>query len=532
MALALEIIPFSHSIDMYGEPDCSSAYSLSGYVKIRLTQSYMSLFERRRTARLLLQSLVVTFEGQSELITQDTGYSAIRLCSISQELTSGEPFELSNEGAEDSGGPAWTVVFNLTIPGWLPPTALFGEVDGDTGTRYGLYATARFTNLAESPVKSWFSFCGPFRSRDRTAKAPRCEVQLNRFMGGDIYTPSCSTTVPSVDYAISTQPSRVPDSSSIPAEIASSIRVLASVPEFISVDEKSIPLTLRLRAKDLAEAECKRLRVSDFFVELEQVEDYRISPTRAYTSRFPLPPPSEQPPKKPLLVNHPLRNLYEIGLADCLPPNRTGVRAFSLLPEGTSGRYELAGDGYIFAPEADTPSAPMWYLMKTQVPFAQVGVCQSAVPPLEEDGRDSLRIRESGHSPLFSITHRLHIALTCTYDLAEGENPERALERLTFSIPIAFARTAPSSGVPPSSPATSEHSSSPSSCDSFDPLPSPTGAKTLSSSSPYTLPAYSQLFDMNGERKIDYSIPLPLYTPPASSDSSISSPSVPSSPSA
>jgi hypothetical protein len=28
----------------------------------------------------------------------------------------------------------------------------------------------------------------------------------------------------------------------------------------------------------------------------------------------------------------------------------------------------------------------------------------------------------------------------------------------------------------------------------------------------HSLPAYSQLFDFNGERKIDYSVPLPVYT--------------------
>ncbi|OCH85687.1 hypothetical protein OBBRIDRAFT_288570 [Obba rivulosa] len=162
MALALEIIPFAHSIDMYGEPDCSSTYSLSGYIKTRMTQSYMWPVERRRTACLLLQSLLVTFEGQPELATQDTRYSAIRLCSISQELASGGPFELSSESTEDSGGPAWTVVFNLAIPGWIPPTTILGEVDGDAGMRPGLYATAHFKNLAESPVKPWFSFYGPF----------------------------------------------------------------------------------------------------------------------------------------------------------------------------------------------------------------------------------------------------------------------------------------------------------------------------------------------------------------------------------
>jgi hypothetical protein len=49
-------------------------------------------------------------------------------------------------------------------------------------------------------------------------------------------------------------------------------------------------------------------------------------------------------------------------------------------------------------------------------------------------------------------------------------------------------------------------------------------AMELQKSAPYSqsLPAYSQLFYSNGERKIDYSTPLPLYEPPPSASSSSS----------
>ena len=66
---------------------------------------HTSFFERRQTVPILLQSLLVTFEGQTELVTEDTGYSALRLCSISKELVDGEPIEMNNEGDEDESKP-------------------------------------------------------------------------------------------------------------------------------------------------------------------------------------------------------------------------------------------------------------------------------------------------------------------------------------------------------------------------------------------------------------------------------------------
>ena len=77
----------------------SAAYSLSGHVSISVSSSH-SLFNHRSTVRLLLHSLSLTFEGQSEIYTPCTGYSSLRLCSVTREFAPSKPTELSSE---DSG---------------------------------------------------------------------------------------------------------------------------------------------------------------------------------------------------------------------------------------------------------------------------------------------------------------------------------------------------------------------------------------------------------------------------------------------
>lgn len=123
MSLSISIHPVSQFLDMYGEPDAksvfrlsfslenllrhtftSTAYSLSGVVTVSVASPY-SLFERRRTARMLLQSLSLTFEGQSEIFTHDTDYSALRLCSVTRELAPAQPMEFTNEGHEEDSNP-------------------------------------------------------------------------------------------------------------------------------------------------------------------------------------------------------------------------------------------------------------------------------------------------------------------------------------------------------------------------------------------------------------------------------------------
>lgn len=89
-------------------PSPSSAYSLSGHISISLSSPF-SLFESRRTARLLLQSISLTFEGQSEVFTPNTGYSSLRLCAVTRELAPSVPIQLSNQGHEDSSEPCMFV---------------------------------------------------------------------------------------------------------------------------------------------------------------------------------------------------------------------------------------------------------------------------------------------------------------------------------------------------------------------------------------------------------------------------------------
>lgn len=77
----------------------SSAYSLSGHVVVNVSNP-STFFGARRPASLLLQSLELTFEGQSEVLTHEIGYSSLRICSVTKELVT-EAVELVQEGDED-----------------------------------------------------------------------------------------------------------------------------------------------------------------------------------------------------------------------------------------------------------------------------------------------------------------------------------------------------------------------------------------------------------------------------------------------
>ena len=112
------------------------------------------------------------------------------------------------------------------------------------------------------------------------------------------------------------------------------------------------------------------------------------------------------------------------------------------------------------------------------------------------------------------------MTLHCTYDLGGGDHPERVAECLRFHVPLRFVR------VPPS-PRHASRSSSPASVVGHVRSASASSAETLVDfpehplqSPPYAsaLPAYSQLYYANGDRKIDYTIPLPLYTPRVQSE--------------
>ena len=175
------------------------------------------------------------------------------------------------------------------------------------------------------------------------------------------------------------------------------------------------------------------------------------------------------------------------------------------MPPGEPISHPLGENNYPFVNDADSTGPPTWYTIETTLPFVR-----RAHSDKPRDWAGPFVTRPSASSPLLSVRHEVSIELVCTYDVPGSEEPAR--ERLSFSVPVQFAHfanTFSQRDLTPPSPSTILDASV---------------APSLVPPVPYThtnLPAYSQLFDHNGDRKIDYSIALPLYTRlPASSLSS------------
>ncbi|KAK0503524.1 hypothetical protein EDD18DRAFT_1138184 [Armillaria luteobubalina] len=495
MPVSIDIVTLAPSLDMYGDPDSSSAYSLSGHVTVSL-HSPNSIFERRRTTSFILQSLELTFEGQTEVVAPQIGYSGVRLCSITRQLAPSEPLELSNEGQEESHNPCrWNVVFNIPVPGWLPASAQYGAED--MGTSYTLYATAKFLDLDNTSPWSLSALCAPFRSREREVHAEKT-IPLRRFVDSPFLDP---TEVPRTTFLVNskpTPPKNDKDRPRIPREIISKLQILASIPEYVDVDEDAVDLTLRMRAHGLEEEQCKRLQLSAFAVNVLQKEKCRYRPSAEYRTRFPLPSDSEQPPNVPLRSCHRLGYLYDGFYSPPINDEASHVRTFSLLPSEENGEYQLGDHNYVFAHNVPGET-PIWYTLQTSIPFVPD-------PDIKQDESSDFigaaSLRPSGSSPLLTFRHEVCISLIVTYDLPDQN--QQATETLTFAIPLRFAH------VPPPPPPSAH--SSPLILSQSMIIPSAESLPAISSAySETALPAYSQLFYSNGDRKPD-SIPLPLYT--------------------
>lgn len=169
-------------------------------------------------------------------------------------------------------------MFNLPIPGWLPASSRYG-VD-EMGTRYGLYATAKFVVIDDGRNSSWsFStLCAPFLSSMKSARA-RKRISLNRLLKAPSDDPSPANMV---NYFVSslvssTEPAET--KTRIPPDVLSRIQVITSTPEYVNMEDVTVPLILRVRSKGLDESECKRLQLTDFSVNLVQKEECRFVET-------------------------------------------------------------------------------------------------------------------------------------------------------------------------------------------------------------------------------------------------------------
>ncbi|KAF9260669.1 hypothetical protein L218DRAFT_962250 [Marasmius fiardii PR-910] len=498
MTVSIEIVPISSSVDMYGKADVRSAYSLSGHVSISVLSSYF-VFNRTRKTDLLLQSLELTFEGQTEVHAGDMGYCSTRLCRITKQLVQQEPVLLSTDGILNDSEPCyWNMVFNLTVPGWLPASAGYGP-DGTLGVTYNLFATAKFVILnSRSRCDSWTtgisSLCSSIWPPERVVDAEK-RIIVRRFAS----PPSSSTEGPVIEnttFLIKPEVQLPAEASKpyIPLDVWSKLQILVSVPEYTDTKSEKLPFTLRIRTMNMKSEDRKRLQFMGFSIDVHQKEKCRQTPTAEYATRYSL--PTEQPPALPLRRPHRLGYVYE---SLSITPSHGGgeqARTFSLLSPASNGQYQAEGPNYIFA---DTEiESTSWFTLQCAVPLSSPDA--SHVDSTSYWAGNSVR-RPTSVSPLLSIRHQVSIRLTFGYDCPDLEGT--AWEAFAFNVPVRFERIAQKLPKPTITSSISLFASS------------VTGEaiQQEETSCPPVLPAYSELFYANGDRKLDPT-PLPLYSPP------------------
>lgn len=138
-----------------------------------------------------------------------------------------------------------------------------------------LYATAKFTYLDQDQTPwSLTSLCTPFLSQVKSVHG-QTKIQLRRF----ISAPRADFLDPKViNYLVDSHDSTSASDSSkprVPVEVLNKIQLLVSVPEYTNVEDRTLPLTLRLRTEDLCEEDCKRLQVTEVAVDILQQERCR-----------------------------------------------------------------------------------------------------------------------------------------------------------------------------------------------------------------------------------------------------------------
>lgn len=145
----------------------STAYSLSGEIVLTLTSptpapslgllstsaatSSLASGSTLRPTTIYLSSLLLTFEGKVEILSQNCGYAPFRLCAVEKELVGGganegKPISLTNR-SQSNGTMRWSMTFDLAVPGWLPPSVGMEE---HSGSSYTIHARAKFADDLET----------------------------------------------------------------------------------------------------------------------------------------------------------------------------------------------------------------------------------------------------------------------------------------------------------------------------------------------------------------------------------------------
>lgn len=276
MSVDLQIVPFFHSIELFGFPDQTTAYSLSGHVTLSLSSASCA-------ERLLLESIQITFEGQSELVSDTGECSSIRLCHITRELAKDMHIDLANEnGIQPSStheaDMRWEFIFDLPIPGWLPETSVFGKlISGrSAGIQYALYAKAQVRDLNRGSSSS-----SSLDLHTGLIHAQHQPITLNRvFTAPPPHTlnPDYNYLFPLIthSYEINVSCPNPPELNCIPSDVMTAIELAVDAPEHLSVKCGLLPLCLRSTISSCIDEDRKqRVKITAFKMDIRQVETYR-----------------------------------------------------------------------------------------------------------------------------------------------------------------------------------------------------------------------------------------------------------------
>jgi len=217
----------------------------------------------------------------------------------------------------------------------------------------------------------------------------------------------------------------------------------------------------------------------------------RIRPSQSYKRRCPLPSLEQQPPKKPLLDPASIASIYDVGLFHIVNYADYQSRSF-VLASHQSDQFRIEESATLIFADSDERSS--WFTLESELPFIKKAV-------IDDDWDIITALRPSTSTPLFVVHHELTVSITCSYTFPD--TGEVSVERLNFTVTPSFGHIAPPPPMPILPPSISPDGEARNG--SVPNLP------VVGVYAP-VLPIYSQLYDTNGDVKIDYSVPLPLYT--------------------
>jgi hypothetical protein len=171
----------------------------------------------------------------------------------------------------------WEVLFDLQLPGWLPPTTECGEEGG--GTSYALYATACFADSEKYSSWSLSSLYNLVRAKQPPVDANHVAIEVTRHRSPPLH-PSLEFSserdaplFPPVDHPATTTIRQL--NSDIPIDLLRSLDIVLTVPQHIGCDENQVPVSLRVRSTIPGSSDLGTLRLDDFEIELNQSEKFR-----------------------------------------------------------------------------------------------------------------------------------------------------------------------------------------------------------------------------------------------------------------